>query len=129
MLPMIFKFLGGPIISKVVDTGVRYLERKQEVSEAKHTARLEIEAKKATADIDWDAAAMDASKTSWNDELWTIWIIGVLTALMIPQTQPHVMRALNAMSEAPEWFSVLVLISAAASFGVRDVIKNRLARR
>ncbi len=47
MLPMIFKFLGGPIISKVVDTGVRYLERKQEISEAKHTARLEIEAKKA----------------------------------------------------------------------------------
>ena len=46
MLPMIFKFLGGPIISKVVDTGVRYLERKQEISEAKHTARLEIEAKK-----------------------------------------------------------------------------------
>ena len=32
MLPMIFKFLGGPIISKVVDTGVRYLERKHEIT-------------------------------------------------------------------------------------------------
>ena len=38
------------------------------------------------------------------------------------------MAAINA-PEAPEWFSVLVLISVAASFGVRDVIKNRLARK
>ena len=52
MLPMIFKFLGGPIINKVVPPGVRYFEKRQEISEAKHTARLEIEAKKATADID-----------------------------------------------------------------------------
>ncbi len=72
---------------------------------------------------------MEASKTSWKDELWTIWIISVLTALMIPQTQPHVMAALNAMSVARVWFSILVLISAAASFGVRDVIKNRLAKK
>ena len=62
MLPMIFKFLGGPIINKVVSTGVRYFEKRQEISEAKHTARLEIEAKKATADIDWDAATMETSK-------------------------------------------------------------------
>ena len=129
MLPMIFKFLSGPIINKVVSTGVRYFEKRQEISEAKHTARLEIEAKKATADIDWDAAAMEASKGSWKDELWTIWIIGVLTALLIPQSQPHVINALTAMGEAPDWFSILVLTSAAASFGVRDVIKNRLARK
>ena len=92
---MIFKFLGGPIINKVVSTGVRYFEKRQEISEAKHTARLEIEAKKATADIDWDAAAMEASKGSWKDELWTIWIIGVLTALLIPQSQPHVISTLS----------------------------------
>ena len=92
------------------------------------TARLEIEAKKATANIDWDAAAMEASKGSWKDELWTIWIIAVLTALLIPQTQGHVITALQAMSDAPEWFQILVLTSAAASFGVRDIIKNRLAR-
>ncbi len=34
MLPMIFKFLGGPTIGKVVDTSVRYLERKQEITES-----------------------------------------------------------------------------------------------
>ena len=119
MLPMIFKFFGGPIINKVVSTGVRYFEKRQEISEAKKT----------TADIDWDAAAMGASKGSWKDELWTIWIIGVLTALLIPQSQQHVITALTAMGEAPDWFSILVLTSVAASFGVRDVIKNRLARK
>jgi len=45
---MIFKFLGGPIINKIVSTGVRYFEKLQEISEAKHTAKLEIEAKKTT---------------------------------------------------------------------------------
>ena len=60
--------------------------------------------------------------------LWTIWIIAVLTALLIPQTQAHVITALQAMSDAPDWFQILVLTSAAASFGVRDIIKNRLAR-
>ena len=72
---------------------------------------------------------MEASKGLWKDELRTIWIIGVLTTLLIPQSQPHVINALTAMGEAPDWFSILVLTSAAASFGVKVVINNGRAKK
>jgi hypothetical protein len=68
MFAVLGKILGGPIVSKVIETGSRWIERRQEITEAKHTARLEIEAKKATADIDWDQIMANNSANSWKDE-------------------------------------------------------------
>ena len=58
--------IGGPIVSKVFETGVRYFEKRQEISEAKHNARMQVEAKKATADIDWDQIMAQNSSKSRN---------------------------------------------------------------
>ena len=129
MLAMAFKLLGGPILSKVIDGGTRYLQKRQEISEAKHTVRMEIEAKKATADIDWDTLQAKNSASSWKDELLTIWAVGVLTLVFLPWTQEWALAGLHGLEAAPEWFQILIITVFAASFGVRDLIKNRLGKK
>ena len=129
MLHMAFKLLGGPVIGKVVEAGTRWFEKRAEIAEAKHTARLEIEAKKATADIDWDQIMARASANSWKDELLTIWAVVVLTLVFLPWTQEWALAGLRGLEAAPEWFQVLIITVFAASFGVRDLIKNRLGRK
>ena len=129
MLHMLFKMLGGPVIGKVVEAGTRWFERRAEIAEAKHTARLEIEAKKATADIDWDQIMARASANSWKDELLTIWAVVVLTLVFLPWTQEWALAGLRGLEAAPEWFQVLIITVFAASFGVRDLIKSRLGRK
>ena len=129
MLHMAFKLLGGPVVGKVVEAGTRWFEKRAEIAEAKHTARLEIEAKKATADIDWDQIMARASASSWKDELLTIWAVVVLTLVFLPWTQEWALAGLRGLEAAPEWFQVLIITVFAASFGVRDLIKNRLGRK
>lgn len=129
MLHMVFKMLGGPVIGKVVEAGTRWLEKRAEIAEAKHTARLEIEAKKATADIDWDQIMAQNSSSSWKDELLTIWAVVVLTLVFLPWTQEWALSGLRGLEAAPEWFQILIITVFAASFGVRDLIKNRLGRK
>ena len=129
MLHMAFKLLGGPVVGKVVDAGARWFEKRAEIAEAKHTARLEIEAKKATADIDWDQIMARASANSWKDELLTIWAVVVLTLVFLPWTQEWALSGLRGLEAAPEWFQILIITVFAASFGVRDLIKNRLGRK
>jgi hypothetical protein len=129
MLHMAFKLLGGPVVGKVVDAGTRWFEKRAEIAEAKHTARLEIEAKKATADIDWDQIMARNSANSWKDELLTIWAVVVLTLVFLPWTQEWALAGLRGLEAAPEWFQILIITVFAASFGVRDLIKNRLGKR
>lgn len=129
MLHMAFKLLGGPVIGKVVEAGTRWFEKRAEIAEAKHTARLEIEAKKATADIDWDQIMARASASSWKDELLTIWAVVVLTLVFLPWTQEWALAGLRGLEAAPEWFQILIITVFAASFGVRDLIRNRLGRK
>jgi hypothetical protein len=129
MLHMAFKLLGGPVIGKVVEAGTRWFEKRAEIAEAKHTARLEIEAKKATADIDWDQIMARASASSWKDELLTIWAVVVLTLVFLPWTQEWALSGLRGLEAAPEWFQILIITVFAASFGVRDLIRNRLGRK
>ena len=129
MLHMAFKLLGGPVVGKVVEAGTRWFEKRAEIAEAKHTARLEIEAKKATADIDWDQIMARASANSWKDELLTIWAVVVLTLVFLPWTQEWALAGLRGLEAAPEWFQILIITVFAASFGVRDLIRNRLGRK
>jgi hypothetical protein len=129
MLHMAFKLLGGPVVGKVVEAGTRWFEKRAEIAEAKHTARLEIEAKKATADIDWDQIMARASASSWKDELLTIWAVVVLTLVFLPWTQEWALAGLRGLEAAPEWFQILIITVFAASFGVRDLIRNRLGRK
>ena len=118
MIALLGKIVGGPIVSKVFETGVRYFEKRQEISEAKHNARMQVEAKKATADIDWDQIMAQNSSKSWKDELLTIWAVVVMSLVFLPWTQE--------LEEAPEWFTILIFTVFAASFGVRDLIKTKL---
>ena len=126
MFAVLGKILGGPIVSKVIETGSRWIERRQEITEAKHTARLEIEAKKATADIDWDQIMANNSANSWKDELLTIWAVVVMSLVFLPWTQEWALSGLNGLSQAPEWFQVLIFTVFAASFGVRDLINSKI---
>ena len=126
MIALFGKMIGGPIVSKVFETGVRYFKKRQEISEAKHNARMQVEAKKATADIDWDQIMAQNSSKSWKDELLTIWAVVVMSLVFLPWTQEWALNGLRGLEEAPEWFTILIFTVFAASFGVRDLIKTKL---
>lgn len=124
MLATIFKFLGGPIIGKLVDAGARFIERRIEIADARHQARLEIEAKKATADIDWDQIAARNAATSWKDEYLTIIITAPFILLFLPWTRGFAAEGFAVLDTIDERYWYLFGVAVAASFGVRDVIKG-----
>ena len=124
MLAMAFKLLGGPILSKVIDGGTRYLQKRQEISEAKHTVRMEIESKKATADIDWDQIMARNSQNSWKDEYLTIVITMPFILLFLPWTREFAEQGFLALNGIDDRYWYLFGVAVAAIFGVRDVIKG-----
>ena len=57
----------GTILSSVSSLASSYIEGKTAIPKAEATIRM----KEAPGEIDWDLAAMRASKSSWKDE-WPV---------------------------------------------------------
>jgi len=125
----LFTFLGGPIVTKAVDAGVRFIERRAERAEARHIANLQLEAKRATADIDWEQHSLRSMLNSWKDEVGFLWVLGVLTLVLLPQTQETALAGLRGLQEAPVWFQAIVGAAFASTFGVKDLIKYATGRK
>ena len=57
---------------------------------AKTTVKIteaEIKKKQLTGEIDWEQSAIEASKDSWKDELWTIVFVLILAANLYPASK------------------------------------------
>ena len=58
----------GQIVSAIGGLATSYIDGKTAIQKA----NAEIKLKQATGEMDWEQAAIEASKDSWKDELWTI---------------------------------------------------------
>ena len=73
----------GQIVSAIGGLATSYIDGKTAVQKA----NAEIKLKQATGEMDWEQSAIEASKDSWKDELWTVVFVAILLANFIPSMQ------------------------------------------
>ena len=81
----------------------------------------EIKKKQLTGEIDWEQSAIEASKDSWKDELWTVVFVLILAANFVPSLQDTMARGFTNLETTPLWVQWGMYASIAASFGIRTV--------
>ena len=81
----------------------------------------EIKKKQVTGEIDWEQSAIEASKDSWKDELWTVVFVLILAANFVPSLQDTMARGFTNLETTPLWVQWGMYASIAASFGIRTV--------
>jgi hypothetical protein len=98
MIWSVVKLALGP----VAELGKMWMQNRR----AKSDAKIAIQERIATGDIDYNVWAQKASQNSWKDEWLTIWTTAVVTALFFPQTQGYVANGMRILSDAmPGWFA------------------------
>jgi len=107
----------GQIISAVGGLATSYIDGKTAVQKA----NAEIKLKQATGEMDWEQSAIEASKDSWKDELWTIVFVAILVANFIPSLQDSMARGFANLETTPLWVQWGMYASIAASFGIRTM--------
>ena len=109
MIGQIIGLLGGLVKS--------YIDAKTAVK----ITEAEIKKKQLTGEIDWEQSAIEASKDSWKDELWTIVFVLILAANFVPSWQDAMRVGFQNLHECPAWVSWGMYASIAASFGIRTM--------
>jgi hypothetical protein len=106
--------LGG-IIGAVSGLATSYIDSKT----AKQKANAALEMKKASGEIDWEIMALEASKESWKDELWTVVFVVILVANFVPSIQPYMQAGFQNLEATPLWVQMGMGASISASFGIK----------
>ena len=111
------------LLSSVVGLGTSFLDSKAQIQKAKAVKEQKI----AEGTANWETMAMDASKSSWKDELWTIVFVAILLANFIPWggMQDIMQRGFENLSNCPEWVTWGIYASIASSFGLKTFSKIR----
>jgi len=87
---------------------------------AKSEAKIAIQARIATGEIDYNVAAQKGMAASIKDEILTIWFIGIMTCNFIPSLQPTMENGWQFMSaHTPPWFSYCFIGIVVATFGLK----------
>lgn len=107
----------GQIVSAIGGLATSYIDGKTAVQKA----NAEIKLKQATGEIDWEQSAIEASKESWKDELWTIVFVAILVANFIPNMQDVMATGFANLETTPLWVQWGMYASIAASFGIRTM--------
>ena len=107
----------GQIVSAIGGLATSYIDGKTAVQKA----NAEIKLKQATGEINWEQSAIEASKESWKDELWTIVFVAILLANFIPSMQNIMAQGFANLQECPLWVQWGMYASIAASFGIRTM--------
>ena len=107
----------GQIISAIGGLATSYIDGKTAVQKA----NAEIKLKQATGEMDWEQSAIEASKDSWKDELWTIVFVLILVANFIPSMQDVMAIGFANLETTPLWVQWGMYASIAASFGIRTM--------
>jgi|TARA_B100000900_G_scaffold411803_1_gene432235 hypothetical protein len=111
------------LLGSIVGLGTSFLDSKAEIQKAKAVKEQKI----AEGTANWETMAMDASKSSWKDELWTIVFVAILLANFIPWggMQDIMQRGFENLSNCPEWVTWGIYASIASSFGLKTFSKIR----
>ena len=107
----------GQIVSSLGGLAKSYIDSKTQIK----ITEAEIKKKQLTGEIDWEQSAIEASKDSWKDELWTIVFVAILVANFIPALQDSMARGFANLEETPLWVQWGMYASIAASFGIRTM--------
>lgn len=107
----------GPIVSAISGLASSYIDGKTAIQKA----NAEIALKKATSETDWEQSAIEASKDSWKDELWTIVFVLILAANFVPSLQEYMAIGFENLENCPNWVQWGMYASIAASFGFRTL--------
>ena len=107
----------GQIVGALGGLATSYLDGKTAVQKA----NAEIKLKQATGEMDWEQSAIEASKDSWKDELWTIVFVAILCMNFIPSMQTVMAQGFANLETTPLWVQWGMYASIAASFGIRTM--------
>ena len=105
------------IINSLSGLAKSYIDAKTAVK----ITEAEIKKKQLTGEIDWEQSAIEASKDSWMDELWTLVFVVILIANFIPSLQETMARGFANLETTPLWVQWGMYASIAASFGIRTM--------
>ena len=113
----------GQIVGALGGLATSYLDGKTAIQKA----NAEIKLKQATGEMDWEQSAIEASKDSWKDELWTIVFVAILCMNFVPSMQDVMAEGFANLETTPLWVQWGMYASIAASFGIRTmkVLKKR----
>ncbi len=113
---MILKMLFGGL-TNIVGKFMDAKKNKRDLENAIAVKKLDYVRDKGMADVDWEKSAMDASRESWKDELWTlVFAYLLMSAIWAPD---QIKAVFLAYAGAPYWFQLCVLVSVGSSFGVK----------
>jgi hypothetical protein len=107
----------GQIVSAIGGLATSYIDGKTAIQKA----NAEIKLKQATGEINWEQSAIEASKESFKDELWTVVFVLILCANFVPALQDTMARGFENLETTPLWVQWGMYASIAASFGIRTV--------
>lgn len=107
----------GQIIGSLGGLAKSYIDSKTQIK----ITEAEIKKKQLTGEIDWEQSAIEASKESWKDELWTIVFVAILLANFIPSMQDVMAVGFANLETTPLWVQWGMYASIAASFGIRTM--------
>ena len=107
----------GQILGSLGGLAKSYIDAKTAVK----ITEAEIKKKQLTGEIDWEQSAIEASKDSWKDELWTIVFVLILAANFVPSLQDTMARGFANLETTPLWVQWGMYASIAASFGIRTI--------
>ena len=117
------------LVGPIANVAGQFLKNRAEKVKAKQelaVAKIQAQTKKVQSDANWEEKAMDASATSWKDELWTLLFCGIIIACFVPALQPYISDGFRFLREdCPDWLSYGILASIAASFGLKSIGKFR----
>ena len=107
----------GQIVGALGGLASSYIDGKTAIQKA----NAEIKLKQATGEMDWEQSAIEASKDSWKDELWTIVFVAILCMNFIPSMQEVMAKGFANLETTPLWVQWGMYASIAASFGIRTI--------
>ena len=85
------------IVTSVANLATTFIDSKAKVKAAEAETKMKL----ATGEINWEQAAINASKDSFKDELWTGVFVLILAANFIPALQPYYGSRLRELAEMP----------------------------
>ena len=121
---------GGTVLGKVVDVVADQIDGWAERKKIRTQARIELEHKRTTADIDWDLEQVKASRSSLKDEFWTVLLGMPIVFCFFPLTAPYIDAGFKILQDSvPLWYTSAVGVAISAAFGTRAFGKVMQGRK
>ena len=113
------------LIGPIAGLAQTWMSNRQEQSQAKHVAKMQVIQNTAT----WEQHMAQASANSWKDEWFTVVLSAPVLAIMWGVGMndldiiARVGMAFEELSRLPDWYSYLLYVAVTASFGIRGADK------